>query len=329
MLQTLKKHLLTKVVMFLIAATAITCVAYNDTAEAATFSFPNSEIEASAEESFSLTWSDIDSFINNGFAALSSWLTKGTTDIWVKTDSDGNVSYYFNTPSLQKLVTNYAQQLNTGGWSAPAYLKTEEQEDSSTWITAEKKYGYNLPHIIYSGEMPALTVGLDDIVDANTGVFKTASVIINGAGYYFLELLDWVFGTDLAGEGADVITFSTDMIKSITYNTSDYVTTESSEYYEELADWLVANWDSIKNLNIEIEIDDVDVWDAVLSDGETPGVNVTGTELVGRIISTAGSSYKEVFNAIISAAEQNGITGAPSSYVLRNMPYDLSSMSDA
>lgn len=329
MLQTIKEHLLAKVAVFLIAVTAITCAAYTDTAEAATFSFPSSEIEESAEESFSLTWSDIDSFVNNGFAALSSWLSKGTTDIWVKTDSDGNVSYYFNTPSIQKLVTNYAQQLNTGGWSVPAYLKTEEQEDSSTWVTAEKKYGYNLPHIIYSGEMPALTVGLNDIVDANTGVFKTVSVAITGLGYYFLDLLDWLFGTDLAGEGADVLSFSTDMIKSITYNTSDYITTESSEYYEELGDWLVANWSSIKNLDIEIEIDDVDVWEAVLSDGETPGVNVTGTELVGRIISTAGSSYKDVFDAIISAAEEKGISGAPSSYVLRNMPYDLSSMSDA
>lgn len=311
--------------LLLIIAIAI---ALPSTASATEFGFPNDDIRESAEEAYNVKWSEIESFLNSGFAALSTWLLDTESDIWVKKSSDGTISYYFNTPDLKKYITNLAQQLNTGGFSIETFDSGEE--DSSAWVTAEKKYGYHLPRVVYYGETPVLFVGLSDIVSANTGVLKSVSIAISGGVYFTAGAWDALmgfFGIDSnAQEAADssVVDYSTDLIKSITYANDDYISTKTSEYYEELGEWIIDNWSVISQL--DIDIDDENLFEQILEDDESIS-DLSASELIGRIINICGSSYEEILSTIMLCDGTS--SDPPSTYVLRNMPYDITSMSTA
>lgn len=276
-----------------------------------------------------LTTDDIENYEN-----IEKWLSHKNSYIWVKNEN-GKISYYFNTPNLQLSISNFVQQLNSGGWSLNSYNYDENigNKSEDTFTTAEKKYGYNLPQGVYLGEMPAITLDLSRIVsDSTTGLNGIANAVTIAHDLTIGKLIKgfWgLFGIDYKFENA-IVDFDPSYIEGVFYNLEDY-NNSSLDYTTAISEWLEQNWEKLKSHG-SIKVDDKNIFDdgVLVGEDETVGGNLSGEELYSRIIKMSSSSYKKVFDLFSNIAdEDDGIPEMPTSNVTRHMPYDITQMSKA
>lgn len=303
----------------------------------------NKNIYEEAEENmFSLSTDDI-----TGFDAIANWLLTRETYIFCQELPDGGENIFFNTPNLQRAVVNMLQDLNDGGIRFQTYdASFLDSSNKKEWVTAAKKYGYNLPNNPYLGEMPAIQLDMSAVAGGVATLGNGIRVLGAGAANSILNLgksfLDLITGQEHEDESYVDLDLDfgeiMDNIKNMRYNTEDYTSVEEKED-ETLSKWLGDNWGEISgnpgsynnDVKVGAEGSEKGILDAIdyenipaKEDGESS--ESYGRKILNKFISTCGASYTLVLSSVIDVAEKDGIA-PPVTVVTRNMPYETEDMS--
>ena len=298
---------------------------------AGTYDMPNGAVSNDAHETMiSVTSKNVENY-----GAISNWLSVQRTYIFMR-NIDGNVSHYFNTPNIQRSIMNTLQEVNPGGWLSSSYDNSNnEYKEESDWTTASKKYGYSVPYAVYIGETPVTTINLTGITSEAFAPLNVVRVVFSSAIENIWKAGHWVaglFGFNFPeGNGTEFTAgLSEDTIKGIEYANSDYSNT-SQEYVDKLADWVKKYWSTwaADKDNAGAKINDKNIFDdgVVVSDSELKDIDARA--LLGKLIDKSGSSYDGIIESLNSYNKDKGYEAAPVKQVVRNMPYELDTMSPA
>ncbi len=293
-------------------------------AETSRFTAPNDDIDQEARERMiHVTTGDVD-----GYVDFSSWLNKQESFI-LERQTKNHTTIFFNAPSLQKSIMNTIQVNNVGGWSLDQFNSLNDNKDEKTWTTAEKKYGWHLPFLIYKGEQPVVTLELKDIADDALNPVNVVRV----SGQLIIEKVSqgvaWIAGLF----GQEVNVKSTDFTAGLTprslrnmkYHNHDYYNTDSKNL-SEVGQWLKENWSIWAKHKDELDInigENKNLFETDITDGGT----ALPDAVLGKFVQETGTSYAHVIMMLGRYNEAHDLEICPAKTIFRFMPYDLISIS--
>lgn len=267
------------------------------------------------------------------------WIKERESYITIQRKPDGSYIYWFNTPSLQKILYNSAWDILPNGYEGEGIEPYKEAEkknyahlmQETNFTTAQKKYGFNLPSPAYVGEYPRVTMNIMGVVVESNPI------------KFFLKKLGAFLGITSYISPPD-----NNALRSLSYVTpNDYTNNDNS-----FEAWIEKYWDETiaqmpdGQILMDKELVDVkgnddagvkwikaNIMDATSAGGEKIPTKVgtirgknTAKDISKKLEINCGPNYPIVVKNIILVALRQGTAEEIDYSPTRIMPYERESM---